>query len=254
MKHRLTITPEDNNSGDYDLYIALDSVESEDEVHDAGYYIEKRQKNGPGSVTRNFTEQTENRESTAEDSSDSSEAFAGAVGERESESSGPLELIDDIVDIVFTLVVIATIIGFVVPFSIPVFDLSDDIQGFLSNNGSDNNDAPEDVTEAYFQAVAEGDYEAAMSYATEEAASNYSRDQFDALSSNEPEIEEVGATREISGRKVVFITVSEETVIGRNSEIMEVYFEQQNDSWYITQICYDSGTCQSGLGVKPDAS
>jgi hypothetical protein len=161
-------------------------------------------------------------------------------------------LTDDLFEIVLIIGILINVVAFAVPgVTPPVSTGWDDIQGFLSDSGSDNSDSPEDVTEAYFEAVAEDDYEGARSYATEEATSDYSREQFDALASNDPEIEEMGATREISERKVVFVTVSEETVIGRNSEIMRVYFEEQNDDWYITQICYNSGTCQSGLGVKP---
>lgn len=184
-----------------------------------------------------------------------SESQTESTDEFENEEMNTGDILSAMMSVIFTigwiLLILFTIIGFLTPFSPPVFDVSDDIQGFLSNGGSDNLDSPEDVTEAYFEAVAEGDYEEAASYATDEATSNYSQEQFDALASNDPEIEEMGATREMGERKIVFVTVSEETSIGRNSEIMRVYFEEQNDDWYISQICYDSGTCQSGLGVKP---
>jgi len=121
------------------------------------------------------------------------------------------------------------------------------VAGCVNNSSSPS---PESVTESYYDSLEDHDYDNGMVYASEEAAAEYSEQEFNSFASKNPKIEEIDDVEMESDRAYVRILVSIEAVEGLvNNEVQDVTLEKQNDTWVIVDICrlHVSYTCDSGL-------
>jgi hypothetical protein len=113
MKHRLTITPDDNDSGDYDLYIAQDAVESEDELEKSSEYISNMLSSAIGN--RSINKNVRNQSNT--------------------ESDVDVSLTDGLFEIFLIIGILVNVVAFVIPgVSPPVSNSWDEVRSWFSDS------------------------------------------------------------------------------------------------------------------------